>query len=120
MSNPITDELLHELVALGRKRCASESSWDAPIVPPDPPDWDSDRRKMLAKQIHAFGGADNLLNHYVELLARCQQLVDFFTSNVGYDDEWPITILGESEEAEILVQRVVHRLACATGSLCEV
>lgn len=120
MSHHMTDAMLDELVSLGSARCHSEVSWDAPIMPPKPPDWAKNRHLMLRRQLVAFGGAENLLEHYAELLVRCQQLVDFFNSNVGIDDEWPLMLMGESEEVEMLLGKLVAKADHAVGTLTEI
>ena len=61
-----------------------------------------------------------LMNHYMELLVRASALLEFMKHNVGMDAEWPLTIMGDSEEAEDCLNELVDRLDSAVGCLTEV
>jgi hypothetical protein len=107
------------LAKMGSQRLDNESMIDAPVLIPKPPDWTTNRRRFYVKQCESMGH-EVLTNHYVELLVRASALLDFMRHNVGEDDEWPLTIVGDSQEAEDCLAELIGRMESAVGCLTEV
>ena len=113
------NEELREASAMGDLRCENESSMDAPILMPEMPEWAHNRRQLLRDQMRTLGGSDAVIGYYVELLVRAKALMDFIQDNVGPSEDWPISMMGESEGAEDCMTEALDRLAAAVGCLTE-
>ncbi len=114
------DDDIDMMAMLGAIRCANDDSMDAAVLIPTPPYWTKNRKQLLAQQCKAMGGQEALLNQYVELLVRCQAMIDFIQENVGPDDDWPLAVLGESEEAEDCFTEIMEKVASSVGCLTEI
>ena len=104
---------------MGGLRLDNEGMVDAPVFIPPTPDWAINRRAFFLRQREAMSN-EVLMNHYMELLVRSSALLEFVKHNVGSDYEWPLTIMGDSEEVEDCLGELVDRLGSAVGCLTEV
>jgi hypothetical protein len=119
MAKTVTDADLDRAAAMGGVRLDNEGMIDAPVfMPPEPP-WAINRRAFFTKQREAMS-TEVLMNHYVELLVRASALLEFMHHNVGMDYEWPLTIMGDSDEVESCFGDLVGRMEAAVGCLTEV
>ncbi len=119
MAKTVTDADLDRAVTMGGIRLNNESMIDSPVFMPPEPQWSVDRRAFFNQQRKAMG-SEVLLNHYMELLARAAALLEFMHHNVGMDYEWPLTIMGDSDEVEACFGDLIGRMECAVGCLTEV
>lgn len=99
-----------EATAMGGKRFASMSLFDAPVFIPPDPGWASVTRDLARKQLSDGAGIEDLMCAYVELLTRAKALVDFWDNNVGPTADWPVSVVGESDEVEACLLRRVDKL----------
>jgi hypothetical protein len=106
-------------VEIGNDRLRNEETLCASLYIPAPPAWSDDRIEFVKQQVSCLGGTEKTLMHYSELLVRSQALVDFFTHNVGETEEWPLSICGESPDAERHLGRLVDKLRVLVGLLTE-
>lgn len=119
MAKTMSDTDLDRLATMGGLRLDNESMIDAPVfMPPEPP-WAKDRRAFFTQQRKVMN-SEALMNHYMELLVRASALLEFMHHNVGMDYEWPLTIVGDSEEVEECFGDMLGRLESAVGCLTEV
>ena len=109
----------NQIVRIGMRRIDSERVTDSSLLIPQTPSWNNCRPTLIARQAAAMGGREQLLLHYTELLSRAQIVVDFFSSNVGSDDDWPIMILGDSPVAEQMLKDCVSKLQVVVDFLTE-
>ena len=108
-----------EALVMGHQRFASFSQFDSPVFLPPDPVWASDVREAARRQIREAANVETLLCGYIELLARSKALVDFWEANVGPTEDWPMTIAGESDEAEACLARKVEKLRVSVSLLDE-
>jgi hypothetical protein len=100
---------------IGSKRFASMSLFDAPLfVPPDPL-WAASIRDEVKRQLATCGDVEILVFSYVELLKQAKAFVDFWENNVGPTEDWPISVLGESDEVEACLARRLEKLKIAVN-----
>lgn len=118
MTKTFSDAELNAAAAIGELRLSNEDTIDAPMFAPPPPAWVDSRHGFLAQQRQTIGDRA-LMNHYVELLARTTALMDFMQHNVGFGDEWPLAIMGDSEEVELYFEQLVSRVQSSVGCLTE-
>ena len=85
---------------IGSKRFASMSLFDAPVFLPPDPTWSASIVDEVKRQLATCGDVERLVFSYVELLKQATVFVDFWENNVGPTEDWPISVLGESEEVE--------------------
>jgi hypothetical protein len=114
------DLALDAMAILGGRRCVNARAIEASILIPDPHEWTKNRDTLTAQQLEAFGGAEKLLESYMELLARSQTLVDYCAANLGTTEDWPIRIYGESSDSEEMLLRMLNKLSKAVGCLLEI
>jgi hypothetical protein len=95
---------------IGSQRCLSMSAFDSPIFLPPDPVWAADIRALVKKQITENEDIEVLLRGYVELLVRAKSFVDFWKHNVGPTDDWPISVFGETDEAEDCLTKRFNKL----------
>lgn len=119
MAKTMCDADIDRLVAMGDIRSDNENAVDAPVFIPPPPAWAKDRAQFCIAQRKVLG-PQALTNHYMELLVRATALLEFMHHNVGISDEWPLTIMGDSEEVEECFGELIGRLESAVGCLTEV
>jgi len=100
---------------IGSKRFMSMSLFDAPIFLPPDPAWATAVRDLAKKQIAESKDVEILLCGYIELLAKAKAFVDFWNHNVGPTDDWPISVLGETDEVEACLVRRVQKLSSAVA-----
>ena len=115
----LTDDDLDRVVTMGGIRLDNEHQTDAPVFIPPAAPWAADRRAFFTQQKKVMS-SEVLMNHYMELLVRTSALLEFMHHNVGVDDEWPLTIMGDSEEVETHFGELIGRLESAVGCLTEV
>lgn len=104
---------------MGQRRFTSLPRYDSPVLIPTVPHWAGDRREFVKRQLKGVRDVEDLLVHYSELLIRAKSLADFCQNNIGADEEWPITLYGDSEEVEACFYRRVNSLAVACHFLDE-
>lgn len=95
------------------------SVFDAPIFLPPDPVWATAARDLAKKQIAESKDIELLLCGYIELLARAKCFVDFWNHNVGPTEDWPISVMGESDEVDACLTRRVSKLSSAVAFLEE-
>lgn len=104
---------------IGSKRFASMSIFDAPVfVPPDPL-WAASIIDEVRRQVASCKDVEILLSSYIELLKQSKALVDFWQNNVGPTEDWPISVIGESEEVEACLTRRFEKLKLAVNFIEE-
>lgn len=119
MAKTMTDADLDRVAAMGGIRLDNEHQTDAPVFIPPAARWTKDRRAFFTQQKKVMR-SEVLMNHYVELLVRTSSLLDFMRHNVGEGDEWPLTVLGDSEEVEVHFSDLIGQLESVVGCLTEV
>ena len=115
-----SDLELDAVVVLGGRRCLNSRALEASILIPDPQEWTKNRDTATARQLEAFGGAEKLLESYMELLARSQALTEYCNANLGMTEDWPILLCGESRDSEELLMRLIKKVDNAVGCLLEI
>lgn len=111
---------LDAVAILGGRRCVNSRALESSILIPDPQEWTKNRDTTTARQLEAFGGAEKLLESYMELLARSQQLTEFCNANLGLTVDWPIMLNGESADSEEMLMKMIKRLDRTVGCLLEI
>jgi hypothetical protein len=119
MARTMTDADLDRAATVGSIRLDNEHQTDSPMFIPPAAPWTKDRRAFFTHQKKVMS-AEVLMNHYLELLVRTSALLEFMHHNVGVDDEWPLTILGDSEEVETHFGDLIGQLESSVGCLTEV
>ena len=119
MAKIVTDADLDKAATMGGIRLDNEHQTDAPVFVPPAAQWTKDRRAFFTQQRKVMS-SEVLMNHYMELLVRTSTLLDFMRHNVGEGDEWPLTVLGDSEEVEAHFSDLIRRLESSVGCLTEV
>ena len=99
---------------MGAQRFASMSLFDAPIFLRPDPLWAADIKHTAQQQLQAVN-VEALLCAYIELLHKTKALVDFWDTNVGPTVEWPLSVMGDSEEAEAHLHRRIDKLRVAVA-----
>lgn len=108
-----------EALEMGTKRMESMSVFDSPVyLPPDPP-WTLSVRDLAKDQITKSKNIESLVCSYIELLARAKALTDFWTANVGRTEDWPVMVMGESDEVDACLDRRVKKLQMMVALLDE-
>lgn len=104
---------------IGSKRFANMSFFDAPVFLPPDPLWATSVLDEVKHQLATCGNVERLMSSYVELLKQAKILVDFWENNVGPTEDWPISVLGESEEVEACLTRRLEKLKLAVNFIEE-
>lgn len=101
-----------EAELMGGKRCASMSLFDSPLLIPPAPAWSDSVRELAQAQLRTHD-PETLVCIYIELLKRAKSFMDFWVNNVGPTEDWPISVMGDTEEVEACLQRRVSQLGAA-------
>lgn len=102
---------VEEATAVGRQRLTNMACFDAPVLLPRAPSWAFDVKATAQHQLATAVDVEALVGRYVELMKTAKELVDFWQSNVGPTDDWPLAVVGDSAMAEDLLEGRVAKLA---------
>ena len=112
-------DLTEEAAELGRLRCLTDDQNGSPLFIEPPPEWTQNKSAFVCRQLTRVG-EDELLIGYAELLRRAKSLVSFFTHNVGLTDDFPVTVVGDTPEAEQFLMQRVQNLSVIVDYLEEI
>lgn len=73
----------------------------------------------IAAQVVNAGGQHKLLVLYYEQLQRAQRLIAYMDDNVGMSEDWPLLLMSDSDESEVLLTRRLTQLRNASNFLTE-
>jgi hypothetical protein len=111
------DRAIEDAAQLGEKRLENQRKFSAPLLLPDE-DLFGDGREIFTNQARYLSNEEIRIYH-LELYRRVQGFLDFFDSNVGLTEDYPLMVLGESEGAiEVLEERLAE-MRSAVGLLTE-
>ena len=108
-----------EAFDIGRKRFANMSLFDSPVYLPPDPAWAIAVKDFAHKQVVDAKDIETMLCGYIELLGRAKAFVDFWESNVGPTEDWPMSVVGESDEVEACLAQRMAKLKLAVSFIEE-
>ena len=104
----IPDDKLEKLTEEGERRCRHDkhcgtSAVSAPLLPL------TDKARALEEQLRALG-ADNLRDTNIAMLVHATALLEFLDNNLGPTDDFPLTLLTDSDETSDALNNHLNNL----------
>ena len=117
-ADSISEENLKDAVAAGTIRCLNARREGMSVLRPHSKadEFGVSHHLALAELL----GAKELISYYMELLLRADAFLEFFQGNVGESAEYPLQVVGESDEAVDEFYNQLGRLEAVVGVLTEI